>query len=192
MQIGPDYNVGLPAISIYLCRRISVNFVTKLLPGDCTDRYKWYTVGFVWSCRSGTWGGFSRIFCHLAIKPRHWLGDTLVPKCFLWTCIIDPLSMVLWSLACKWGQGVSYIFTHNPLFRYFIRSKHRTWKKFILHASPWSVDPCSSGLALQALHKFLDLESQGGPHWFYFFTVVPPLINQWKKSCRVWESRPDP
>ena len=71
-----------------------------------------------------------------------------------------------------------------------IRSKYRTWKKLILHASPWSVDPCSSGLALQTLHKFLDLESQGGPHWFYFFTVVPPLINQQKKSCRVWESRP--
>ena len=26
--------------------------------------------------------------------------------------------------------------------------------------------------------------------WFYFFTVVPPLINQQKKSCNVWESRP--
>ena len=45
-----------------------------------------------------------------------------------------------------------------------IRSIYRTCKKLILHASLWSVDPCSSGLALQTLHKFLDLKSQGGPH----------------------------
>ena len=31
----------------------------------------------------------------------------------------------------------------------------------VLHKKKACVDPCSSGLALQTLHTFLDLESQG-------------------------------
>ena len=76
------FELRCPIIYLYLCRRIFFNLLTKLLSGDSTNRYIWYTVGFVWSWGSNRWDAFSRIFCPLWIKPRQCLGDTLVTnKC---------------------------------------------------------------------------------------------------------------
>ena len=60
----------------------------------------------------------------------------------------------------------------SPNLAKSIQSKDRTWKSLIVQASPWYVDPCSSGLDLQELKKILTLESKGGPQWKNYFTEV--------------------
>ena len=75
----------------------------------------------------------------------------------------------------EWGKH-----SHNPILANFIRSNVRTWKIWIVQASPWCVEPCSGGLDLQELKRNSTPESKGGPHWKNEFTEVPPLVHRQK------------
>ena len=58
-----------------------LNPFSKTLIADIeciTNHGIWYTVWFLLPCRLPRWDAFSRILCHLWIKPRQRLGDTLV------------------------------------------------------------------------------------------------------------------
>ena len=79
---------------------------------------------------------------------------------------------------------------HNRNLAKSIQSKDRTRENLIVQASPWYVDPCSSGLALLELKKNFAHGPQGGPHWSNFFTVVPPLIQRLNFFFSSWKSRP--
>ena len=80
--------------------------------------------------------------------------------------------------------------SHNLILANFIRSSVRTWKIWMVQASPWCVEPCSGGLDLQELRKISTLESKGGPHWKNEFTEVPPLVHRQKNFFSSWRSTP--
>ena len=98
----------------------------------------------------------------------------------------SPHFFVQCSPPFHYAEDLFNIFCHNPILAKFIRSKMRTWKSLIVQASPWYVDPCSSGLDLQELKKILPMDQRGdlievifslwSPLWFVLrlkFFVAP-------------------
>ena len=80
--------------------------------------------------------------------------------------------------------------SHNPILANFLRSNVRTWKIWIVQASPWCVDPCSSGVDLQELKKFFCRWTKGGTSVNSFFQCGPPFDSRVEIFLSSWRSRP--
>ena len=79
---------------------------------------------------------------------------------------------------------------HSPILANFMRSNVRTWKIWIVQASPWCVDPCSSGVDLQELKKFFCRWTKGGTSVNSFFQCGPPFDSRVEIFLSSWRSRP--
>ena len=97
----------------------------------------------------------------------------------------DLLQAGLWI----WRPEVHFL-EHSPILANFIRSNVRTWKIWIVQASPWCVDPCSSGVDLQELKKFFCWWTKGGTSVNSFFQCGPPFDSRVEIFLSSWRSRP--
>ena len=73
------------------------------------------------------------------------------------------MSARLWPFWLKWfPTGWSFFPVQSLIFDYFLRSKDKTFKNSILHASPWALEPYSSGMDFHTLQDFFANWSKGG------------------------------